>query len=234
MDKTRLYLFFFHCLAVIIVIMMGICAALLLHRFINIMQWSSSDKAVSVKQTYQRICLDPSRLYVEYNSEHAHNLYYDWFLECVKSRKCRAMGNNWHHIIPVTIFCFVNIILAIFIIQASVCFCKQRKGCQLVVWLFGMILLNIMQVNNLSSVWLTAKFRFSAAGELCSELDWASAFDPETERLTDTWTYAKDGLLIKAVWIVQLVTFPLVCAFGCLSIPATNKIQSLQKHSPEE
>ena len=87
--------------------------------------------------------------------------------------------------------------------------------------MIGMISLSITQVNTLSIIWITRKFRFGPAGELCSSLDWPTHYiGGEEAQLADKWTYAKDGGLIKAVWLLEIVILPLACFISCLSIPS--------------
>lgn len=62
----------------------------------------------------------------------------------------------------------------------------------------------------------TGVYRFSLFGQLCALSTMPTNWTSDTE-VNDDWTYEKDGKLILALWIIQLLSF--VCCFGVACFP---------------
>ena len=63
---------------------------------------------------------------------------------------------------------------------------------------------------------MTAVLRFRPYGQYCALSKRPTNFTgPELEdEVNDDWTYAKDGTLILALWVIQLLTFFCCCLVG--------------------
>jgi len=91
--------------------------------------------------------------------------------------------------------------------------CGTRKpACRVTGAICGFIL----GLFNLAMIVTTAVYRFSAIGMLCS-LDVTPTNSPSSDFMDvdDTWTYQKDGNLLLAIWIFQVLGF-MICV--CVSM----------------
>ena len=61
----------------------------------------------------------------------------------------------------------------------------------------------------------TGVWRFSLYGRLCALSKQATNWTSDDELPNDDWTYEKDGKLILALWILQLLSFVCCCGVAC-------------------
>ena len=79
-------------------------------------------------------------------------------------------------------------------------------------------LLSLVCITNVGVFITTAVWRFGPAGKLCS-MNIAPTFQGNLKDDTeDTWTYEKDGQLILALWILQILGCG-CCLFGGVNVP---------------
>jgi len=111
---------------------------------------------------------------------------------------CQKKGSEWS-----TAF-FANAVIIMLVIFNMVCACVGTKkaiarviasccACAICCAHFGIII-------------TTAVFRFRPQGQLCAlSLRPTSVPADKDSEITDDWTYEKDGALLLALWIIQLL-----------------------------
>lgn len=72
---------------------------------------------------------------------------------------------------------------------------------------------------------MTGVFRFSLYGRLCALSKGATNWTSKDDAPDDDWTYEKDGQLILALWILQILSFVCCCGVSCLPLRPSSPMQ---------
>ena len=201
----KLSLWAFHTLSVLLLVALAIGGYYSLSRYLNIYewnQWAKANKTLTFRpQLYEQICTSYSELLrISLDNWDVIPLYFDWLNACDNKTKCWRMGTNWHHVFLLTAYCCLMMFAVVLILQLSLCIAtltEKMRGCQLLCWLAAIIALYATLVNYFTQIWLTGKYRYAPAGQLCSMIDWPSYWNGRgnmyDDGLSDEWTFAKDG-----------------------------------------
>lgn len=108
---------------------------------------------------------------------------------------CVKKGTQWSIVI------LANGLLMVFLFCNLGCVCigRIKPKWRMMSTYVGFILC----LGHLTLIVFTGMFLFSPQGQLCSlNLEKTNAFSPKVKSVNDVWTYEKDGLLIKILWIL--------------------------------
>ena len=129
---------------------------------------------------------------------------------CDGDLDCLRMGSGWSHII------LANAILMIFLFCNLGCIVMGRIKAK---WrLMASYVGFALALAHLGIIVAAAIYRFRPAGALCSLIEGAATNAPTQVKadLNDDWTYEKDGSLILALWVLQLIGAPMCCVLASL------------------
>ena len=123
-------------------------------------------------------------------------------------KECRDKGSQWSTVI------FFNAVImsAIFVNM----FCAGFGGIMPMCRLVGAYFASILCLSHLAVIVMTAVFRYSAMGMLCSLS--SSPTNISSTSIDDAWTYQTDGRFMIFCFIIQLLTFVLFCLQGVCNI----------------
>ena len=142
------------------------------------------------------------------DNEAAANLRDD-LEDCDKD--CQDLGSQW----SVVFICNAVIMLLLIINFTCVCFGSRIVMCRLLAAWFACCIC----CAHFPIIITTAVFRFRPQGALCA-LSTANTYFADDESMpTDDWTYEKDGSLILALWIIQLLCCCCCCGAGATASP---------------
>ena len=122
---------------------------------------------------------------------------------------CQKLGSRWSQIYIVN-----GVILLLIILNMC---CVAIGAYHPVFRCLGAVCAACFCCSQFGMIVATGVFRFSLYGRLCALSKRPTNWTSETE-LDDDWTYEKDGNLILALWILQLLGFVACCAVACMPL----------------
>lgn len=127
--------------------------------------------------------------------------------DCSKDKKCLYKGSQWS-----TIYLANGILLLLIALNMI---CVGVGSYKAMPRLIGAWVAQILCCAHFAIIIVTAVFRFSIAGRLCAMNNvWTSAPSSDADDVSDAWTMKKDGSLILALWILQLLFCCCCCGAG--------------------
>jgi len=138
------------------------------------------------------------------DQEAANDLLEDISKDC--DRDCLNEGSRWSHAF------FANAIVTLLITVNMICVCIGAKVP------FSRLIASIcafcLCCAHFPIIITTAVYRFRPYGMYCALSERNTYFADTDSDSTDDWTYAKDGALLLALWIIQLLCCCCCCGVG--------------------
>ena len=90
-----------------------------------------------------------------------------------------------------------------------------------------------LSIPHLGIIISTGVYRFRNVGLICSMSNYPTSLTDANEDPTDTWTMKKDGELIIALWIMQVIFCCCTCLAGGIKplIPTATQVEKLNDNS---
>jgi len=137
--------------------------------------------------------------------EQAYDLMAEIYVDC--DEECVKKGTGWSYailangLLMILLFCNLG--------------CLAMGSIRLRWRLMTTYLAFILCFVHLGILIFTATVRFSKQGTLCSLYEYrTNAATTNVREFNETWTYAKDGSLIVALWVLQILGSTLCCILG--------------------
>ena len=183
----------------------GICALVLTGLY-----WARVDSVMKMQsiaekfRSVDKVAYDVGCYSGPFSDNQAAVDYQEDLKDC--DQDCKDAGSQWS-----TVF-FLNGVVTLLLVINFMCVCVGSRVA--VVRLLAAWFACCICCAHFPIIITTAVFRFRPQGMLCA-LSEANTYYSDDESLpTDDWTYEKDGSLILALWIIQLLCCCCCCCAG--------------------
>ena len=124
--------------------------------------------------------------------------------DCLKDEACLKYGTGWSHVILANAI----IMVLLFCNLGCIIMGRIRPKWRLLASYLGFLLC----LAHLGAIVTVAIFRFRTQGALCSLYTVPNNYTTsKVTTLNDDWTFEKDGALILALWVFQILGAPVCC-----------------------
>ena len=141
----------------------------------------------------------------------AIDLFTDVINECGNDWGCWRRGSEWSGTF------LMNGLILIFTMLT--CCCVGAGAYQPMCRQLGALCMSVACMLNLIAAIMTAAVRFRPQGALCAAYHGYTAVpSDQIKDISDSWTFAKDGAFLAAMFILMLLGSCLCCALACVPL----------------